>query len=620
MHLLALAAAAATLIAGAAYAAPATATAPAAADTAILNTLRKEHPRLFITADDLQRIKTQIKTDPALQAVYAAMKIRADKILADDKNRVSYTIVGPRLLTESRRNLHNISILALTYRISGEPKYRDLAIDQMLTAAKFKNWNPTHFLDTAEMTTAMAIGYDWLHDDLTPAQRTTIKNAIVNHGLNEGMKCYRGQVPYGWWTKATHNWSQVCNGGMAVGALAIADEEPQLAANVLNHGLKAVQGAMAHFDIDGGWDEGPGYWAYTTQYTAYYIAALQSALGDMHGLDKTPGLNNAGAFRMHFIGPTGKNFNFADAKDGRGSPSQMFFFSRLYNRPEYAWHHRQEPLDHAFDLLWFDSRGESPTQMKIPTAKRFRAIDVAFMRSNWEDPNATWVGFKGGDNGANHSHLDLGCFVIDSMGKRFVMDLGPDDYNMPGYFGKERWTYYRLATPGQNTLLINNANQPPKAKAPLIAFSEENQSAVADLSAAYPMTKLTLRGMRLVPLKNGRAAVLLQDEITAEKPVAIESAFHTEAQVTIAPDKRSATLALGDKKLNVHILAGEGAILESEPLKLDPPQRPAKGITKVRVKLPEKTAQTRLLLIFTPAEVPPVAQERLETWPGRLTP
>ena len=42
-------------------------------------------------------------------------------------------------------------------------------------------------------------------------------------------------------------------------------------------------------DHDGGWDEGPGYWAYATQYNIFYLSALQTALGTDFGFDKQPG-------------------------------------------------------------------------------------------------------------------------------------------------------------------------------------------------------------------------------------------------------------------------------------------------------------------------------------------
>ena len=126
----------------------------------------------------------------------------------------------------------------------------------------------------------------------------------------------------------------------------------------------------------------------------------------------------------------------------------------------------------------------------MPLDAFFRGIDVAFFRSAWEDPQALYVGFKGGNNKANHSHLDLGTFVLDAYGYRWVVDLGSDNYNLPAYFGKQRWTYYRLKTAGHNTLVINGVNQATSARAPIIAFHATSALAfaVADLTAAYPMT------------------------------------------------------------------------------------------------------------------------------------
>jgi hypothetical protein len=33
------------------------------------------------------------------------------------------------------------------------------------------------------------------------------------------------------------------------------------------------------------------------------------------------------------------------------------------------------------------------------------------------------------------------------------VDLGGDVYSLPGYFGKQRWAYYRTSTVGHNTLI-----------------------------------------------------------------------------------------------------------------------------------------------------------------------
>ena len=85
--------------------------------------------------------------------------------------------------------------------------------------------------------------------------------------------------------------------------------------------------------------------------------------------------------------------------------------------------------------------GDAHALDAAPTAKLFKGIDVAFLRSDLRDRDAFFIGFKGGDNKANHSHLDLGTFVMDALGERWAIDLGGDEYNMPGYFGKQRWSY-----------------------------------------------------------------------------------------------------------------------------------------------------------------------------------
>jgi len=114
-------------------------------------------------------------------------------------------------------------------------------------ASNFPDWNPRHFLDTAEMAHAFAIGYDWLYDQLTPDQRATLRTAMIQKGLNPALESYRTRTGYGWWTTCTHNWNQVCNGGISLAALAIAEDEPQIASEILSNSLRLVQDAMAQY-------------------------------------------------------------------------------------------------------------------------------------------------------------------------------------------------------------------------------------------------------------------------------------------------------------------------------------------------------------------------------------
>ncbi|MEI6874747.1 MAG: heparinase II/III family protein, partial [Spirochaetota bacterium] len=96
----------------------------------------------------------------------------------------------------------------------------------------------------------------------------------------------------------------------------------------------------------------------------------------------------------------------------------------------------------ALNAVWFPAEQRAATA-DVPLDVRFRGqAELAIFRSAWHDPRALFVGFKAGHNDAGHAHLDLGSFVLDADGVRWAQDLGPDDYNLPAYFGDKRWTYY----------------------------------------------------------------------------------------------------------------------------------------------------------------------------------
>jgi len=371
---------------------------------------------------------------------------------------------------------------------------------------------------------------------------------------------------------------------------------------------------MANFGPDGSWNEGPGYWGYTLRYTSYYMAALESALGTMHDLEMTPGLDGAGTFRVHFVGPTNQVFNFADAHGSAGSHPSMYWLARVFNKPVYAWFHseRCRRYPDPMDVLWYVPDGRSPKAAGWPLHKHFRRDHVVFFRSDWKDPDALWVGFKGGDNRANHCHLDLGSFVLDALGERWACDLGSDNYNLPGYFGGNRWTYYRLRTESHNTVLIDGENQSAKAKAPVVAFRDtsDDARAVVDLSAAWPMCKKVLRGMAML----GRRTVLVQDEIAAEKPVDVLWGMVTRAKPRI--DGRKVVLERDGKRFYGRVLAPDGARFDTVSANPPKPQRQQPDATKLVVRLPGEVREVRLAVAFAPdAEaLKAVRVEPLDDW------
>lgn len=561
----------------------------------ILQTLRKEHPRLILDAKGLRRLRDLIGANDAARTIHESLRASAARILRSPT--VEYRIVGPRLLAQSRRCLDRVYTLGLLFRLDGDRKYLERIVKELDAAAAFPDWNPSHFLDTAEMSHAFGIAYDWLFPDLSEAQRERIRTALVQKGLRPYL---RGFEKKAWWTRATHNWNQVCHGGVGIAALALAGEDPDLAASILHRALAKLPLALKGYAPDGGWNEGPGYWHYATRYTVYFLAALESALGTDFGLADQAGLADAGRFRIYFEGPTGLSFNYADAGSVVRGTHEMFWLARRYRRPVYAWFQRSHGgRPHALDLVWYSDAGEDPAASGLPLDARFRGVDVCFFRSAWNDPEAVFVGFKGGDNRANHSHLDLGSFVLDADGVRWAVDLGPDDYNLPGYFDTRdrRWTYYRLRNESHNTLVIDGSIQDPRAAAPITEFrsSPGRAHAIADLSRAYPQGEVR-RGMALLE----REHVLVQDELQLDRAAEVVWGMLTPAEVQTRG--QSATLQKDGKRLRARILAPANAHFEWKAAAAPAPQRQQPDIGKLVVRLPEAVRSLRLAVLLSPGE------------------
>lgn len=574
-----------------------------------LDTLQAQHPRLIIHDSDLPAIKQAIAKDPFVAAEYKQQLAVGEKLLTLPPD--TYQIVGEEhtLLATSRDMEGRIFTLAGLYRLSGDKRFADRATKEMLSAASFPDWYPTHFLDTAEMTAALGLGYDWLYPVLSPADRATIKDAIVSKGIDPWLERVRAnKIHY------KNNWNQVCNGGETVGALAIADLEPARAQEVIDHARTDIAEIMELFSPDGGFEEGPAYWNYATMYNVLYISALDSALGTDFGASTAPGFYVTPDYHFQSTGPTLEFANFGDAHPDVYPSPQVFWFTRRYEHPAYAAHEREVVFSTKLNpdqqkessrlailgLCWSAMPPTSGSNAPLPLVQSFARVSQAYMRSAWGDPNAWYVGFKGGDSHASHGHLDLGSFVMDAYDQRWASDLASDSYGLPSYFGNLRWTYYRLRTEGHNTLTIDGQNQDLDAKSPLTATGTNGNTlyAIADLGQAYK-GKLTSwnRGVALID----KQRVLVQDEIAPTAPVDVVWNFHTLAAVEIAKDGRSATLTQGSATLTARILSPAAAQFSTASAQAPPPNAANPGITNLVVRLAKQSNAETIAVVFTKA-------------------
>lgn len=577
---------------------------PTAASSAadILARLRPGHPRLVLTDQRLAELKKLAQTDKLLAKAVRDVIAQADALAG--KPELVYHKIGPRLLSVSRDCVNRMYHYGLAWRWTGDEKYAAKARGSLLAVCAFKDWNPSHFLDTAEMSHAVGIGYDWFYGSLDEPTRLTIRQGLIRLGMEPGLKCYRG-ARNGWWRKDAHNWNQVCNMGLSIGALAIADTDPKVAGEILRNALASLPKALKTYAPDGAWGEGPGYWSYATRYTAYGLAAMDTALGTDFGLSDIPGLDQAGYFPIHASGPTGLMFGFADAHTPitRRNLPELFWLARRYDNQFFAQAEREmiaRRRADAKDVIWYVPPAAAPP--KPEPARLFRGpVPVAVFRTGWSNPNAIFLAVKAGYNEVNHAHLDLGQFELDALGVRWVRDLGSDNYNLPNYWGRsqedQRWKYYRLGTSSHSVINLDGDNQNVQARTKFSDFlaDAKNGFAVVDLTSAYsPKAKAARRGVRMV---EGRA-VLVQDELDLAKPCQAVWAITTDAKITL--DGHAATLTLDGRTMTARILEPKGAKFAIESAARKPPENPNTGVSRLVIRAAAQPGPMRFAVLLRP--------------------
>lgn len=596
-------------------------------------TVRPEHPRLLLS--DFDHPRSVIKNDPVAAAWYGKIKSAADVLL--DQPPVTYQIPdGLRLLATSREAQHRVYTLSFAYAVEGDTGYRDRLWTELAAVCAFPDWNhQRHFLDVAEMTHAVAIGYDWWHAEWSAEQRATLETAIVEYGLEPGLAVYGGAPTAHKWPTWTNNWNIVCNGGMITGALAVADRFPDVTQDVITKALASLPLAIGEYAPDGGYPEGAGYWEYAAKYLVLLLAVLDSATGGDDGLSESPGVATTVDFPLHLAGPTGLAFNYYDGAAGSSRIPEMFWFARRFDRPDYAWLARlgastRQPgwAQLPVGLIWYDpERTRGPVASGTALDASFAHCAVVTARSGWERDEALFLAGKAGDNATSHADLDLGSWVLEALGQRWFVELGSDNYNLPGYFHEPRWTYYRKRPEGQNTLVVNPGEDPgqrPDAVGTVVARKTGPAESwfVIDATGAHPDVVSWRRGWRLF---DHRRRVIVQDEITIKEPGDLWWFAHTSAKITISADGRSATLTLAGQRLLARVLTPDATFLElsARPLWTSPDpsgQATNQGLRKLTVRLPETAAAT-LAIEFVPlipgAALPsPAPVTELAAWPA----
>ncbi|MBR6826293.1 MAG: heparinase II/III family protein, partial [Oscillospiraceae bacterium] len=574
------------------------------------------HPRILARDEDFLRIRKNIEENDYLRTVYARVYLYCTQQLSEPV--CEYVLPdGVRLLDISKKASQRITWMAMLYKITGEARFADRAIEEMLAVCAFPDWHPKHYLDVGQMAYGVGLGYDWLYHELTATERKTISSALYNYAV--------ATSPGQWYKTLNSNWNPWCHGGVTIAACAVYEDYPTQCAEFLAGAVTDIQKSLEVFAPMGAFPEGPGYSQVGTLFSALMFESFETVLGTDFGLSDMEGFKESGKYLRAMTGFV-NSFNYGDGSEAILDGAVHHWFAKRYNMPElslYEMEVQSQSWDEHLELLWFDplildgveeDAGQNDYLMYSNEGQ-----SIASFRSETEDAYQIYAAIKGGYNSTSHADMDVGTFVMEAMGIRWFTDLGSDNYNLPGYgtynaqtgYAEDigRWTYYRKRAEGQNTLVINPSAKGGQSSHALCQITDfksgyDGGHAVVDMLNAYsPYGATAVK--RGIALFDNRSRVMLRDEITCKSASEIYWFAHTKAQITVSADGKTAELTQDGKTLLATIVEpsnGKFTSMTADPLATSPNptgQNDRSAFRKLAIRLQNVTS-ANITVVFTP--------------------
>lgn len=540
---------------------------------AVITIENLEHPYLLFDAEDKREILSRIKSSQRLSELYEkqlllaqrdlVLQIETDLCLPLENSRLYEKDQARSLL---RSYADKAARLAFMYQMTGEKAYAEKAFEYahmvckqdtwVSTAHEFDNiyrrvwpWNVkddqvvfSYDLSSAATATLLSLTYDWLYPALDKSQRDRIRGALLENAVTR----VRGNYEYHWWATAYRcNWSGVCHSGVGLTGLALIKEDPHLL-DVVAASYNGVELMLNELGVDGGWQEGRGYWRKATSESFLFMDAIKRlSLGEFNLFHSPRLYANPVEFPLYTMyanfedgkaGPTGEPWFINKLVAETKNPSAAFYLERFIE--PYEWE------ESYLELIW-----PKPDVTAIEPKEKsrlFRSIGWATLQSDFTSDSAFSITCKAGTNDdPHHGHLDNGHFILSYKGNNFIKDFGRPSYD-DYYFAANRWDYVLASTRGHNVIMVNQEEQ-EMAKYKDQAWQEGVGGEISsflvkdssvylsmDLTGAYPEKELKF-WQRQILLEKPTLAIIL-DKVQAEKGSQIRSRIHPGGQVIVKND------------------------------------------------------------------------------------
>lgn len=536
--------------------------------------IKATHPRLFI--EDVKELAG--RCDGPLAGDYQVVKQRADNAVRAGRIQ---SLSNQWSIPEDLMNC-GITYLVERYRGHDAQKYADVIIKQWGDGSLISNPQGSHF-------GYHALAYDWIYDALTQRQRVQFGEALgtwLRYFTNEP----RILLKWGHW-EYNQTWGPIhlnvmnCRDAITqklLIALAIKGESTKYEADAKmfldSWNTRVTAECVPAFNRMGGvWSESYGHGAYgPVTVIPYAFHAWRTATGiDLFKQLKPWGYPvESPRWVAYTMMPHNERTAWIDDGNGarpaafvRAAPMLRDGLSQWFSDRGREWLHERWQR-----VTCYDPSIRTTPPDELPLGYLFAGAGHVYMRSAWNDPNATWAFFGCGPQYAGHSRDDEGHFLICKRGA-LVSRQGGQGHNDSDYYAGGSLIYNIVTIFDPNERFRRSRNNEndggllrhvyegsglPRQRGHIVAFEHKADYtyAAADITTGYSDKKAREVTRQFLYLRGEREYFVVFDRVEATRP---DFARHFFLHVPTRPERQEDHLtwlslpeADGDKNVLSH--------------------------------------------------------------------
>ncbi|MBU4199007.1 MAG: heparinase II/III-family protein [Verrucomicrobia bacterium] len=412
----------------------------------------------------------------------------------------------------------------------------------------------------------LATSYFVLGDKLSRGCRTMIEENISRRILIPYKDMVTGKQPMNWWLKAENNWNAVCLGCVTAAGLTMLESKEDRAW-FISEALKYSKYYLAGFTEDGYCSEGLDYWSYGF---SYYVILAESILKATHGEinlfddEKTKVISE---FPSKIEIMNGVSPAFADCGvKAKPLASLVKHISSRYGKTSGVYNNLVIDIALFYCLaVSFPEKAEPPIFTERGNSDLrtwFNNAGILICRPAKDSSCKIGVALKGGHNGEQHNHNDVGSYVV-VMGKEpVVLDPGSETYTART-FSDRRYESNFLNSFGHSVPVVGGQLQKTgadaRAKILKTDFTDDCDAFAMDIASAYAVNELQSLKRTFVYSRKGDGSLTVTDEVSFSKPMSFETAVITLGTFEKKSDS-ALIISSGKEKLLAEFSTDGGAI------------------------------------------------------------